>query len=210
MTVPAPFVFDPAVKTHARTLERLETEQVAWLGTIGRDGYPHAVPIWFLWQDGRALIMSEPETAKVRNIRANDRVLLHLEAGADGEQLNVLPGVATLSPQPSTAWLPRIAAPYTAKYDAALFDPALTANVVFSQHNLVTDHSFSEFNAILCRNVMIYFDKNLQTRVHDLFYDSLVRFGILALGRKESLRFTKHESRYEKLDAQERIYRKVR
>jgi chemotaxis protein methyltransferase CheR len=99
---------------------------------------------------------------------------------------------------------------YTAKYDAALFDPALTANVVFSQHNLVTDHSFSEFNAILCRNVMIYFDKNLQTRVHDLFYDSLVRFGILALGRKESLRFTKHESRYEKLDAQERIYRKVR
>ena len=82
MTVPAPFVFDPGVRAHARTLERLETEQVAWLGTIGRDGYPHAVPIWFLWQDGRALIMSEPETAKVRNIRAHDRVLLHLEAPA--------------------------------------------------------------------------------------------------------------------------------
>ena len=99
---------------------------------------------------------------------------------------------------------------YTAKYDAALFDPSLTANVVFSPHNLVTDHSFSEFNAILCRNVMIYFDKTLQNRVHDLFYESLVRFGILVLGRKESLRFTAHESRYEKLDAQERIYRKIR
>lgn len=98
---------------------------------------------------------------------------------------------------------------YTARYDAALFDPSLTKNVVFSLHNLVTDHSFSEFNVILCRNVMIYFDKNLQNRVHDLFYDSLVTFGILALGRKESLRFTKHEARYEKIDAQEKIYRKV-
>lgn len=98
---------------------------------------------------------------------------------------------------------------YVAKYDAALFDPSLTANVVFSQHNLVTDHSFSEFNVILCRNVMIYFDKTLQNRVHDLFYESLVRLGVLALGRKESLRFTKHESRYERIDLQERIYRKV-
>jgi PPOX class probable F420-dependent enzyme len=139
VTVPAPFVFDPAVKTHARTLERLETEQVAWLGTIGRDGYPHAVPIWFLWQDGRALIMSEPETAKVRNIRANDRVLLHLEAGADGEQLNVLRGVATLSPQPSTAWLPRIAAPYTAKYDAWLQRLNLTTETMAERYSVLIE-----------------------------------------------------------------------
>jgi chemotaxis protein methyltransferase CheR len=98
---------------------------------------------------------------------------------------------------------------YTAKYEGALFNPSLTSNVVFSQHNLVTDHSFSEFTVILCRNVMIYFDKNLQNRVHDLFYGSLVRFGVLALGRKESLRFTKHEAHYEKIDAQEKIYRKL-
>jgi chemotaxis protein methyltransferase CheR len=98
---------------------------------------------------------------------------------------------------------------YTARYDAALFDPSLTENVVFSLHNLVTDHSFSEFNMILCRNVMIYFDKTLQNRVHDLFYESLVTFGILALGRKESLRFTKHEQHYEKIDAIEKIYRKA-
>ena len=67
-------MFDPADDLHARALARLESEQVAWLGTIGRDGYPHAVPIWFLWRDGRALIMSEPSTVKVRNLRANDRV----------------------------------------------------------------------------------------------------------------------------------------
>ncbi|HKO14715.1 MAG TPA: protein-glutamate O-methyltransferase CheR [Gemmatimonadaceae bacterium] len=99
---------------------------------------------------------------------------------------------------------------YTAKYDGALFSPALTRNVVFSQHNLVTDRSFSEFNVIFCRNVLIYFDRELQQRVHGLFYESLVMFGILALGSKESLRFSKYEPCYEKLHPRERMYRKVK
>ena len=99
---------------------------------------------------------------------------------------------------------------YTAKYDGALFSPALLKNVVFSQHNLVTDRSFSEFNVILCRNVLIYFDKALQSRVHRLFYDSLTMFGVLALGSKESLRFSKYESCYESISAPDKIYRKVK
>lgn len=99
---------------------------------------------------------------------------------------------------------------YTAKYDAALFNPALARNVVFAQHNLVTDRSFSEFNVIFCRNVMIYFDRSLQQKVHELFYQSLPVYGILALGRKESLRFSHYEDCYEPLDAKERIYRRVR
>lgn len=99
---------------------------------------------------------------------------------------------------------------YTAKYDGALFSPALQRNVVFSQHNLVTDRSFAEFNVILCRNVLIYFDRALQTRVHGLFYDSLVHLGILALGSKETLRLSQFESCYEELSASDRIYRKVR
>ena len=99
---------------------------------------------------------------------------------------------------------------YTAKYGGALFSPALTKNVVFSQHNLVTDRSFSEFNVILCRNVLIYFDKTLQSRVLTLFYDSLAMFGILALGSKESLRFSPYEECYEQINGPEKIYRKVR
>jgi chemotaxis protein methyltransferase CheR len=99
---------------------------------------------------------------------------------------------------------------YTAKYDGALFSPSLTKNVVFSQHNLVTDRSFSEFNVIFCRNVLIYFDRSLQHRVHALFYESLVMFGILALGSKESLRFSQYEPCYEKLDVREKLYRKIR
>jgi len=99
---------------------------------------------------------------------------------------------------------------YTAMYDGALFSPSLTRNTVFSQHNLVTDRSFSEFHMVFCRNVLIYFDRALQDRVHSLFYDSLVMFGVLALGSKESLRFSQYEDCYEMLHVKERIYRKVR
>ncbi len=99
---------------------------------------------------------------------------------------------------------------YTAKYGGALFDQSLTKNVVFSQHNLVTDRSFSEFNVILCRNVLIYFDKTLQSKVHSLFYDSLAMFGVLVLGSKETPRFMAHEECYEQIAPPEKIFRKVR
>ena len=99
---------------------------------------------------------------------------------------------------------------YTAKYDGAAIARPLLRNIVFSQHNLVTDRSFAEFQVVLCRNVLIYFDKTLQQQVLRLFYESLVTFGVLALGAKESLRFSPLEDRFEPLDTRARIYRKVR
>jgi len=98
---------------------------------------------------------------------------------------------------------------YLAAYDGAQFQRSLMDNVVFAQHNLASDRSFNEFHAIVCRNVMIYFDRSLQDRVHELFYESLAMFGVLVLGHKESIRFTRFADRYEELDAGERIYRKV-
>jgi chemotaxis protein methyltransferase CheR len=98
---------------------------------------------------------------------------------------------------------------YTARYDGALFSPALLANVVFSQHNLATDRSFAEFNVIICRNVLIYFDRSLQARVHALFYESLATFGVLGLGSKESLRLSPFEACYEPFGTS-RLYRKIR
>jgi chemotaxis protein methyltransferase CheR len=98
---------------------------------------------------------------------------------------------------------------YTAAYGGALFTPMLRERVVFAQHNLVSDGSFSEFNVILCRNVLIYFDRSLQNRVHELFYQSLPVYGLLVVGSKESIRMSPHETRYEVLDAREKIYRKV-
>ena len=98
---------------------------------------------------------------------------------------------------------------YTAAYENAIFSSNIKDNIIFSQHNLATDNSFNEFNIILCRNVLIYFDKVLQLRVHNLFYDSLVRFGILGLGRQESIKFTPHETNYEELERSEKLYRRI-
>ncbi|GAP95879.1 CheR family methyltransferase [Leptolyngbya sp. NIES-2104] len=98
---------------------------------------------------------------------------------------------------------------YTAAYENAIFRSSLRDNILFSQHNLVTDGSFNEFNVIICRNVLIYFDRTLQDRVHDLFYQSLCPFGILALGRQETLRFTSKHDRYEDLSKSEKLYRRL-
>jgi chemotaxis protein methyltransferase CheR len=99
---------------------------------------------------------------------------------------------------------------YVARYDGARFSRGLVDDVVWAQHNLVSDSAFNEFNVIMCRNVMIYFDKPLQEHVHRLFYESLGMFGILALGQKETIKFSPHETAYEELDGGERLYRKIR
>jgi chemotaxis protein methyltransferase CheR len=98
---------------------------------------------------------------------------------------------------------------YTASAQGAVFRPWLQDNVVFAQHNLVTDGSPNEFNIIFCRNVMIYFTSELQAHVHRLLYASLVRLGVFALGRRESLRFTPHETEYEAIDGKQRLFKKV-
>ena len=98
---------------------------------------------------------------------------------------------------------------YVAAYDRALLSRELGSNVVWAQHNLAMDRAFNEFNVILCRNVLIYFDKPLQDRVHRLFAESLETFGVLALGHKESLAFSPYADRYEEIDAGERLYRLV-
>ena len=97
---------------------------------------------------------------------------------------------------------------YTASYGAALFNSRLRENVLFAQHNLATDNSFSEFNIILCRNVLIYFDRDLKTRTLRLFGDSLAPLGFMCLGRRESLRFTSIEDEFTEVDARERIYQR--
>jgi chemotaxis protein methyltransferase CheR len=98
---------------------------------------------------------------------------------------------------------------YSVGNGSARLDDRLSEHVVFAQHNLASDRSFNEFNVVLCRNVLIYFSRELQRRVHRLFYDSLARFGVLGLGQKETLRFTDLEDCYEELDPTEKLYRRV-
>jgi len=98
---------------------------------------------------------------------------------------------------------------YTAAYDRALLKASLRNNVVFAQHNLASDSSFNEFHVILCRNVMIYFNKDLPAHVHDLLHQSLVMFGILGLGARETIRFSSHEHDYEEVDGASKLYRRI-
>lgn len=97
---------------------------------------------------------------------------------------------------------------YTAKYGSAVFDRQLRKNVVFSDHSLATDAVFAEVHVISCRNVFIYFERELQDRATALFRDSLVRRGFLGLGTKETLRFSKHEADFTVFANEERWYQR--
>ena len=97
---------------------------------------------------------------------------------------------------------------YAVVGDQAVFDTELVRDVVFAQHNLVSDRSFNEFHLILCRNVLIYFGRELQNQVLGLLEESLARRGVLALGRKETLGGTAVEQRFEPVVGSERIYRR--
>jgi chemotaxis protein methyltransferase CheR len=84
----------------------------------------------------------------------------------------------------------------------------LKKNITFANHNLVADHVFSETHLIMCRNVLIYFSKELQNRVLRLFHESLVTGGFLCLGSKESLMFSEIEDSFRIIDRQNRIFQK--
>ena len=98
---------------------------------------------------------------------------------------------------------------YTAAYDHAIFDKSLCENVTFADHSLATDSVFSETNLISCRNVLIYFNKNLQNRAFGLFHESLCHRGFLMLGSKETLDFSDYSKAFAPVFKQERIYRKL-
>jgi chemotaxis protein methyltransferase CheR len=97
---------------------------------------------------------------------------------------------------------------YTAKYGSAVFDRSLRKNVVFADHSLATDAVFTETQVISCRNVLIYFQRELQDRALTLFRDSLCPRGFLGLGAKESLRFSQSEPYFDVLMRQERWYQR--
>jgi chemotaxis protein methyltransferase CheR len=95
---------------------------------------------------------------------------------------------------------------YKAKYNSVMFDKSLKQNIVFSPHNLAVDRSFNEFQLIICRNVLIYFNQQLQKKVISLFYESLCPFGFLGLGNKESLLFSDKRKQFEEIDRKEKIF----
>ena len=98
---------------------------------------------------------------------------------------------------------------YTAAYGAAVFDRSLRSNVVFTDHSLATDEVFAEVQLVSCRNVLIYFNEELQDRAIRLFAESLCRKGFLGLGSKETLRFSRHAAAFTPFVPPLRLYRKA-
>lgn len=97
---------------------------------------------------------------------------------------------------------------YVAHYESVIFNQDLRKNVVFAEHNLVTDSVFAEVHMVICRNVLIYFNKDLQNKVVRLFSESLVKGGFLGLGSKENLMFTDVVEQFTVVDGKEKIYKK--
>lgn len=97
---------------------------------------------------------------------------------------------------------------YKSKYNSVMFNKSLKQNIVFAAHNLAVDKSFNEFQLIICRNVLIYFNQQLQNNVINLFYESLCSFGFLGLGNKESLLFSDKKNDFEEISRKERIFMK--
>ena len=97
---------------------------------------------------------------------------------------------------------------YTANYGRAVFDRALRRQVVFSDHSLATDSVFAEVQLVSCRNVLIYFKRELQDRALGLFHEALCRRGFLGIGSKESLRWSAHAAAFEELSGEDRIFQK--
>jgi chemotaxis protein methyltransferase CheR len=97
---------------------------------------------------------------------------------------------------------------YKAAYGAAQFDPSLIENTAFSDHSLATDSVFAEVQLVSCRNVLIYFNRDLQNRAFSLFKDSLARGGYLGLGSKETIQFSAYKNSFTRVVPDEQIYRK--
>ena len=95
-----------------------------------------------------------------------------------------------------------------ARYGRVVFDKSLREHMVFSDHSLATDSVFAEMHLVSCRNVLIYFDRELQNRALGLFREALCHRGFLGLGSKESLRFSAHAEAFEDFVLEDRIYRK--
>ena len=108
---------DPSTEFGARVQRRLQEELIIWLVTIGADGTPQPSPVWFVWENDSALIYSQPDAPKMRNIAARPQVALHFDGDGQGGDIIVFTGTAALDPQaPPVTEHPA----YLAKYDAGI------------------------------------------------------------------------------------------
>jgi len=126
-------VFDTGSDTDRHALERLERDMIGWLTTVTPDGQPQTFPIWFLWDDGEALVYSDRRAKRNLNIRANPRVTLHLADDGRGGDVVVVEGEARID---ETVPRPEDNAAYNRKYGELIRDQFTTAEEFTSVYNV--------------------------------------------------------------------------
>jgi len=154
-----------------------------------------------------AIIMQEEGLYDRTTIYATDFNQLALNKAKEGIFSNKMIKEYTLNYQLSGG-KESLSSYYTSNYGNVIMNQSLKKNIVWANHNLVTDSVFAEVHLILCRNVLIYFEKDLQNKVQKLFYNSLINGGILCLGSKEGLRFTDFFEEYNEVDKKQKIFKK--
>lgn len=133
------FSLDSSEAASAEVRRRLDSDVIGWLVTMRSDGRPHAVPVWFLWRGDHALIMSEPRTVKVDNVRRSPHALLHLHTDETGNGVVVLTGAATISGRTASEWLGEIREDYTAKYPDAMTSFGMGLDAIAEQFSTVIE-----------------------------------------------------------------------
>ena len=154
-----------------------------------------------------AIIMQEEGLYDRTTIYATDFNQHALNRAKEGIFSNVLMKEYTINYQLSGG-KESFSSYYTSNYDNIIMNQSLKKNIVWANHNLVTDSVFAEVHLILCRNVLIYFDNSLQNKVQKLLYESLINGGISCLGSKEGLGFTDFYEKYIELDKKQKIFKK--
>jgi PPOX class probable F420-dependent enzyme len=116
---------------HEKARRMLETELIAWFTTVGADGVPHAVPVWFWWDGERAWVFSQPTTVKVKHVEAGSAVVLHLNAGGPfGDDVVILTGTAEVDPRGAKEVLAGFRDAYERKYEAAIADYGMPLDTI--------------------------------------------------------------------------------
>lgn len=113
-------VFANGTDEDEKALELLASRQIGWFSTIGRDGSPRAVPVWFWWEDGLVYVLTEPTTRKVAHVRRGSPVLFHLETGSTGDDVVIMHGSAEILPESTAQWLAPRRDGYEKKYADAI------------------------------------------------------------------------------------------
>ncbi|WP_322411738.1 pyridoxamine 5'-phosphate oxidase family protein [Microbacterium invictum] len=131
-------LFTPGDPVHEKAQHLLDSELIAWFTTVGEDGTPHAVPVWFFWHDGAVWILTRPDSVKARQVRRGSRALVHLNTqGRFGADVVVLSGSARIIDQSAAEWLITVREPWTEKYVEAIEDFGMPVDELVQQFEAV-------------------------------------------------------------------------